>query len=326
VRRARPTTALALAAALATAAPAPAATWDAELVRAPQAHAVERGAGVVVAVLDTGIAYRSEPPHRRSPALPRWRFVEGFDALLGRRPHDLTGHGTHVAMTVLAGAPGVRLMPVRVLDAAGRGTPEGIAAGVRAAVRRGADVLALALSLREQVRVREVPELVGALEEARRRGVVVVASAGNRGADEVPLPARHWSTIAVGAVTARGCGAADSGYGERLDLVAPGGGADADVPGDPACRPDAPAGPGICALSFRGFGTKLRELERTGTSFAVAHVAAAAALLRGAGVTSPRAIRSRLRATARDLGEPGPDLSYGRGLLDSAAAVGTGHP
>src|SRR4051794_5749304 len=90
------------------------------------------GKGVVVAVLDTGVAYANHGRRRRSPDLHPWSFVKGYDFISrDSRPDDPEGHGTHVASTIaeatdnglgLTGlAWGARIMPIRVLDARGEG-------------------------------------------------------------------------------------------------------------------------------------------------------------------------------------------------------------
>ncbi|MGH3666245.1 MAG: S8 family serine peptidase, partial [Egibacteraceae bacterium] len=103
-------------------------------VRALAAWSAGRGAGLVVAVVDTGVALDH-------PDLAG-RLVRGVDLVdRGTRPRDENGHGTLVA-GVLAATPGTgegvagaapraRIMPVRVLDARGRGTSDVVAEGIR---------------------------------------------------------------------------------------------------------------------------------------------------------------------------------------------------
>ena len=107
------------------------------------------GKGVVVAVLDTGVAYADRGRYRRSPDLRGSTFVSGYD-FVSHDPYadDPQGHGTHVASTIaewtdnargLTGlAFGAKIMPVRVLDVDGSGDAATIARGVRFAVRKGA--------------------------------------------------------------------------------------------------------------------------------------------------------------------------------------------
>ena len=112
------------------------------------------GAGVVVAVLDTGVAYADHRGTARSPDLRGNRFVEGRDFVDGDgKPDDENGHGTHVASTIaetidngvgVTGlAFGAQIMPVRVLDRWGEGDSAAISKGIRFAARKGADIINL---------------------------------------------------------------------------------------------------------------------------------------------------------------------------------------
>lgn len=129
--------------------------WAATKIRLPQAHAVTRGAGVTVAVLDTGV----DPTH---PQLAG-RLIAGYDFVdmdadpreEGAQGANLTfGHGTHVAGLVALAAPEAQIMPVRVLDADGIGNLWVLAEALAYAVNPdgdpttddGADVINLSLS------------------------------------------------------------------------------------------------------------------------------------------------------------------------------------
>jgi serine protease len=291
------------------------------------------GRGTTVAVLDTGIAYRRHGRHRRSPDFGSGDFVRGYDFVdRDRFPDDANGHGTHVAGTIgestdngvgVTGlAYGAKLMPVRVLDQTGSGDSVTIAAGIRYAVRRGADVVNLSFEFASGTTRRELPDLLAALRYAHRHGVLVVAAAGNGGESALAYPARARHVVSVGAITERGCLAAYSNAGGSLDMVAPGGGPDAPVAEDPKCQPEAP-GSDILQVTFSG---SLRSFglpgEYIGTSMAAPHVSATAALIVASGVLgphpSPDAIEVQLKATARPLG---PLANYGAGLVDAAAAT-----
>jgi serine protease len=301
------------------------------------------GKGVIVAVLDTGVAYADRGPFVRSPDLSRRGFVQGYDFVAHDRfPNDRNGHGTFVASTIaeatnnrygLTGlAFATRIMPVRVLDSQGEGEASTIAEGIRFAVHHGARVINLSLEFSPGVTATDIPELIEALRYARRRGVVVVAAAGNEGHSTIAYPARAPDVIAVGASTEHGCLSNFSNDGSGLTLVAPGGGADADLPGDPNCHPEQPAGRDIYQVTFTGSSPRRFGIPSgyDGTSMAAPHVAATAALVISSGVLGRHPtvaqVTARLRATARKLGGPGDQGLYGAGLLDAAAATVRGGP
>jgi serine protease len=129
--------------------------------------------------------------------------------------------------------------------------------------------------------------------------------------------------VSVGATTERGCEADYSNSGGSLDVVAPGGGPDADLPDDPHCHPADPAGSDIFQMTFNGSVRRFGfPRDYVGTSMAAPHVSATAALIIASRVIgphpTPEAIEARLKATARPLG---PATSYGAGLIDAAAAT-----
>jgi serine protease len=318
-------------------------------VNAPEAWAnvaadrAPGGKGVLVAVLDTGVAYLNRGRFRRSPDVSRFGFVHGYDFVAHNRyPNDRNGHGTFVAGTIaeatnnhygLTGlAFAARIMPVRVLDSQGEGDASTIAEGVRFAARHGAQVINLSLEFSSNVTASDIPELIEALRYARRRGVLVVAAAGNEAHGTIAYPARAPDVIAVGATTEHGCLADYSNDGSGLTLVAPGGGADANLPGDPNCHPERPSGQDIYQVTFTGSSTRRFGTPSgyEGTSMASPHVAATAALIIASRVLgrhpTPAQIIARLRATARKLGGGGDERLYGAGLLDAAAATAPGGP
>jgi serine protease len=307
--------------------------WD--LAKARKAPG---GRGVVVAVLDTGVAYQRYGRYRRNPDLNR--FTKGIDYVDGdSHPNDENGHGTHVAGTIAQstgngiGAAGIayqaRIMPVRVLDAEGAGDTYAIARGIRYAVKHQAKVINMSLEFDASVRASQIPDLVSAMRYARQKGVLVVAAAGNQADGAVAYPARARDAVAVSATTVRGCLADYSNVGVDVDLAAPGGGRDAALSDDAydaaTCRPDL-AGQFIYQETFtssvRSFGLP-KGYE--GTSMAAPHVSGVAALLiatkRLGRNPSPAEIIHRLESTARDLGQPGFDRRYGYGLVDAAAAL-----
>lgn len=294
------------------------------------------GAGVTVAVVDTGVAYRDYKRFRRSPDFTK-RLRRGYDFVDDDRyPLDHNGHGTHVASTIaeatdngiaLTGlAYGARVMPVRVLNRLGEGDSAAISSGIRFAARHGAKIINLSFEFAATVRPREIPDILSALRYARRKGALVVGASGNASARAVAYPARASDVLSVGAITEHGCEADYSNGGSSLDISAPGGGSDAAIAGDPHCHPDDDPGRDILQLTFtssvRHFGL---PTDYEGTSMAAPHVSATAALVVASGVIganpSPAALERRLKKTADDLGPVGRDSRYGVGKVDAARAT-----
>ncbi len=300
------------------------------------------GQGVVVAVLDTGVAYANRGQFRRSPDFGAYQFVKGYDFVAHNPyPNDRNGHGTFVAGVIaeetnnrigLTGlAYGARIMPVRVLDTQGEGEASTIAEGVRFAVSHGAQVINLSLEFTPGVTASDIPELLEALHYAHRHNVLVVAAAGNEGHEAVAYPARAPDVVSVGATTEHGCLAAYSNDGPGLTLVAPGGGPDANLPGDPNCTPEV-SGRDVFQETFTGSSVRRFGIPTgyEGTSMATPHVAATAALIIASGVLgrhpTPAQLTARMTGTARKLGGGGDEALYGAGLLDAAAATAPGGP
>ena len=301
------------------------------------------GAKVIVAVLDTGVAYANRGKYRRSPDFSKYSFVRGYD-FIDRTPYanDHNGHGTFVAGTIaeatnnhygLTGlAYAARIMPVRVLDSAGEGDASVIAEGVRFAVNHHARIINLSLEFSSDVGASDIPELIEALRYAYRHNVLVVAAAGNEGSTTIPYPARAGHVIAVGATTEHGCLASYSNDGRGITLVAPGGGPDASLPGDPNCNPELPSGHDIFQMTFTGSSPRVFGFPDgyEGTSMATPHVAATAALIIAARILGSKPsvaqLTARLKHTARKLGGPQDQALYGAGLLDAAAATAPGGP
>jgi serine protease len=319
-------------------------------VHVPQAWATMRalgkggGRGAVVAVIDSGVAYRDMGKAKMAPDLYRGRFVDGKD-FVDNDPFalDEDGHGTHVTGTIaehvnnkraLTGiAYGVKVMPVRVLDSHGDGDGATLARGLRWAADHHADVINMSIAFDPDLRGRDIPEVIDALRYAHEKGAVMVASAGNeadKGVKHLDYPARDSNVISVGATTSFGCRAFYSNGGDGLDVMAPGGGDDADVSDsswDSSHCDSNRGGRVVFQQTFKATRAPqkfiLRGLE--GTSESAPHVSAIAALVIASGELgahpSPAAVQQRIEQTARDLGPSGYDKRYGYGLVDAAAAV-----
>lgn len=276
--------------------------WGLTRLGAEQVWAAAPASSQLVAVLDTGV----DAAHPDLAGV----VVDGRDVLAGGTARtDPHGHGTHVAGIVAAvggngigGAGlgrGARVLPVRVLDATGWGNDGDVARGIVWAVDNGATVVNLSLGGTTPSAL-----LSTAIDYALARDVVVVAASGNSGKDGDPTlyPAATPGVIAVGAISQDGTRPDFSSSGPHLALAAPGVSIVSTVPGG----------------GYQPW---------TGTSMAAPFVAAAAAMLNHAEpALTPAQVRERFMATARDLGAPGRDSSYGAGLVDPAAALAAGRP
>jgi subtilisin len=271
--------------------------WGVDRVQAPLVQAAgNAGAGVKVAILDTGIDYKH-------PNLAP-NYKGGYDFVnLDADPMDDYGHGTlcagiaaaaNTGSGVVGVAPGVDLYAVKVLDAYGSGYASSIIAGLQWCVDNHIQVASMSLGGST-----DSAALHSACDAAANAGVTLVAAAGNNGAgaDTVDYPAKYSSVIAVGATDSKNALASFSSTGPGVALCAP--------------------GVGIYSTWVGG-----GYVNRDGTSAACPHVAGSAALVIKAGFTSPAAVRSRLVAAALDLGAPGVDAQYGYGLDQTASAAG----
>jgi subtilisin family serine protease len=282
--------------------PGRAQQWGLDAIGAGAAWAVTRGAGVVVAVVDTGVA---PAPDLAGRLLPGWNAIDADDDAA-----DDNGHGTHVAGTIAevegnglaesGVAPEASILPVKVLAADGGGADSDVAAGIVWAADHGARIINLSLGGSEPSSV-----LADAVAYARHLGVLIVAAAGNDGGT-VGVPARLAGVVAVGAVDSALVRPPFSAGGRSLDLVAP--------------------GVGILQQTLDGVGG-FADRMFTGTSMASPHVAAVAALVLAAGrATTATGVARLLARTALDLGAPGKDTAYGAGLVRADAALGVPVP
>jgi serine protease len=301
------------------------------------------GRGVLIAVLDTGVAYRNWGQFRKSPDFANTKFVDPYDFVAGNPyPLDREGHGTFVAGMIaestnnglgLTGlAYGAKIMPVRVLDQDGNGDSATIARGIRYAVAHHAQVINLSLEFDITVTAAEIPDIISAIRYAHRHGVVVVAAAGNDSSLHLAYPAAAPAVISVGASTLDRCVAAYSNSGVRLDLVAPGGGDDASLVSDPDCHPLRNL-PAVHQMTFSDFDSispganpaRFSLPPSYGTSMAAPEVSATAALVIASRVLgphpSPDKVLARLEQTATPLGGSQPNSDYGYGLLNAGAAT-----
>ncbi len=297
-----------------------------------------RAGGVVVAVIDSGVAVGpanffpnfTMPDMDRSRTVPGWDFwdddAEPWDegAAFGGVDSPRFGHGTFVASQILAQtdndfamasiASSAVLMPLRALGPFG-GFASDIADAINFATDNGADVINMSLGGGAPSSVMQT-----AVRRAAAAGVLIFAASGNSGdepgfAGEVDYPAAYDEVVAVAATDFDDNRADYSSYGPEVELSAPVG--DFGSTSDPMFV-DASLGLSFVFDPVAG-SAELGGYYSVGTSMAAPQAAAAAALLIANGYP-PAAIREVLRLTTRDVGAPGFDNDTGWGLIDLLAA------
>ena len=291
--------------------------WNFRMVGAEKAWETTRGKGVLVAVIDTGVSGIDYRKGRACRDFNTTTVAKGYDFVNDDdQPYDDHAHGTHVAGTIAEstnngeGVAGLAyeatILPVKVLSGSGSGTSADIADGIRFAADQGAKVINLSLGS-------AFPDAVihNACKYAVKKGVTIVAAAGNSGRQGVGYPAAYPECIAVSAVGPTGSLASYSSWGKQVALAAPGG--DVSATGDPA--------DGILQntnLSERLGGKGDDYYAFNGTSMASPHVAAVAALIVSCGTTDPAKVRAILCKTANPKGNA---PKFGAGIVDAAKAV-----
>jgi len=296
--------------------------WHMDQIGMRKAWPLADGDGVIVAVIDTGVAYENHGPYAAMPDLAGVRFVKPYDFVKNtKHANDDHGHGTHVAGTIaqttnngigVAGiARNVSIMPLKVLGRDGSGSVGGIADAIRYAADEGAQVINMSLGGRFPSRI-----MKKAVEYAHKKGVVVVCAAGNDGSGKVSYPAAYPGAVAVAATQFDEATTFYSNYGKEIDVAAPGGNTRVDQNGDG--MPD-----GVLQNTIvEGDVSRNDYLAYMGTSMASPHVAGVAALVVGEGVTDPDAVEAILESTARAPRSGKLDgKRYGAGIIDAEAAV-----
>ncbi|CAL9388389.1 type VII secretion-associated serine protease mycosin [Streptomyces sp. enrichment culture] len=288
--------------------------WSLEALHTEEAWRTTRGAGVTVAVLDTGV--EADHPDLDGNVLEGKDLV-GFGAREGDEAwarHGTAmagiiaghGHGPGNGDGVLGVAPEAKILPVRVIledrdpaRAKARSTRgSALAEGIRWAADHGADVINLSLG-DDSASAHPEPGEDEAIQYALRKGVVVVASAGNGGekGDRISYPAAYPGVIAATAVDRYGTRAPFSTRRWYATVSAPG--VDVII-ADPDHK------------YYKGWGT----------SAAAAFVSGAVALVRSAHPDlTPAQIKRLLEDTARNAPAAGRDDSRGSGFVDPAAAI-----
>jgi subtilisin family serine protease len=260
-------------------------------LRLPQAHALAKGDKVPVAVIDSGI-------DANHPELAG-AIAESYDTLTApMAPHK---HGTAIAGLIAAhgklmgAAPGAPILAIRAFDGTGasvEGTTFNILKGLDWAAAHGARVINMSFAGPSD------PAIHRSLAAAHKKGIVLVAAAGNAGPKSPPLyPAADPNVIAVTATDAEDKLFPQSNRGRYIAVAAPG----AQI---------------LVAIPDGGYEVA------SGTSYSAAEVSGIVALmLERNRDLPPDKVRDILLATAKDLGPKGRDILFGAGLADAYGAL-----
>ncbi|MBD2413373.1 peptidase S8 [Nostoc calcicola FACHB-389] len=275
--------------------------WNLHTIGIESAWTQTKGSGITVAVIDTGVTKVRD--------LYETKFAKGYDFVNDtEEAKDDNGHGTHVAGTIAQatnnkyGVAGIAyeasLMPLKVLNSYGGGTVADIAEAIKFAADKGADVINMSLGGGGESKL-----MKEAIDYAHRKGVVIVAAAGNESTNGASYPARYPHVIGVSAIGPDGEKAPYSNFGAGVDISAPGGSEAGKILQETINE----KGEGV----FLGF---------QGTSMASPHVAGVAALIKATGIKEPDEILKILKQSARVIQDDGLNY-YGAGHLNAEAAV-----
>lgn len=268
--------------------------WHLPQILAPTAWDTSLGAGVTIAILDTGV----DALHLDLST----KLVAGWNSASGNTDTaDIYGHGTKVAGTAgaesnnLLGVASVAwsadIMPVRITNDSSTGAAytSHIASGITWAADHGADVANISY------RVAGSSTVQNAAQYMKNKGGVVVVAGGNTG--DNPGWAASSALIAVSGTTSSDTRASWSSYGNHVDVAAPGVGIWTTTRGG-------------------GYGSS------SGTSFASPITAGVVALIIAANPSlSPDEVEAVLKSTADDVGDPDWDPYFGFGRVNASSAV-----
>lgn len=283
-------------------------------IRLNDAHTISRGAGMIIALLDTGLD--TQHPGMQGAIAPGGINVidnnanvldigDNIDNDNDGTFDEAVGHGTFIAGLLRLAAPDALIMPVKVLTSDGNGDGFLWAKGIFHAVDEGVDVINMSMGSTYDARA-----MKDALVEARDAGIVVVGAAGNQDTDEFPEHPATIEDVAIGVAASNinDRKASFSNYDDKIVVTAPG-------------------SDGVYGFLPTQQNQGLYA-EWAGTSFSTAFVSGTTALILAAHPEWPRnasrlgAVQMALRNSAVPMDDPYyDDGQLGGGLLDAAGAL-----
>jgi thermitase len=307
--------------------PTPGEYFDQEVLvpmHVKEAQQISKGAGVVVAVIDTGVDY-NHPDLTDHILRDQNNAVIGFDFVDGDNdPLDEAngidddgdgdidegaGHGTHIAGIIALIAPEAKIVPIRVLDSEGLGNADDVASAIRwfidnTNVPATKKVINLSLGIPNVDRVEVIHDVID--EEIEHAGlpIFVVAAAGNDGLPEVHYPAREGDVLSIAAVDKHDVHADFTNY-KDVDVATPG-------------IADNSTGIGIYSTFING-----QYATWAGTSMAAPFATGLAALIKATETTqrSNDELEDLIEDSADDVDEQNPDIDLGKGRINMLAAL-----
>lgn len=287
--------------------------WAQERLGFERVHALATGAGITVAVVDSGLNVNNQPQVSSLESTKPTNVMGGggYGATDVNDCEDY-GHGTRVAAIIAAQqedgvgfeglAPDATIMPIKYRDSSSQdvgGDAAAVARGIEAAIAAKVDVINLSLQSPD------TPELRAAVEHAKAADIVVVAASGNNDGQGVPAlyPAKYAegkdfpNVLVVGASDANDAIAQFSITGDYVGVAAPGVGI-------------------LAPTQIQGY------YAEDGTSFATPFVSATVALVRERHPRlSAEQVVNRIKATADRPGVSVPDAGYGWGIVNPYVAI-----
>lgn len=266
------------------------AQYELAKLRLREAHGLARGGDIKIAVIDSGV----DAAHAELSG----SIAENFNALAS--PMAAHSHGTAIAGLIaghgklLGAAPNAKILAVRAFDPVGntaQGTTFAILKGLDWSATQGARIINMSFAGPSD------PAMHRAMEAAFKKGIVLIAAAGNAGAKSPPLfPAADANVIAVSATDAEDKLFEQSNRGNHIAVAAP--------------------GAQLMVATPDGYDFS------SGTSYSSATVSGVVALmLERRGELTPAQVRGILQVTAKDIGPKGKDAMFGAGLTDAASAL-----